>query len=114
MKGLHPPGPRGHLLTGNSREFYDDQLGFLTDSARKFGDVFSLRFLHLPVYVLSNPLHIEQVFGSQNFIKSKSLRLPLQRRIFGNGLLSSNGELWLRERRLTQPAFHRDHLTAYG
>lgn len=114
MKGLRPPGPKRHLLTGNTREFYEDQLGFLTEAAREFGDIVSLRFLHVPVYVLSNPLHIEQVFGSQNFIKSKSFRLPLQRRIFGNGLLSSNGEQWLRERRLTQPAFHHDHLSAYG
>ena len=43
-----------------------------------------------------------------------SLRLPLQRRIFGNGLLSSGGEVWLRERRMTQPAFHRDRLAVYG
>ena len=113
-RGRFPPGPRGHLFTGNTREFYEDQLGFLTESARKYGDVVSLRFLHVPVYVLSNPLHIEQVFGSQNFTKSKSFRLPLQRRIFGNGLLSSSGEIWLRERRLTQPAFHREHLNAYG
>jgi cytochrome P450 len=114
MKWLRPPGPRRHFFTGNTREFYQDQLGFLTGSARTFGDVFSLRFLHVPVYVLSNPLHIERVFCSEDFIKPKSLRLPLQRRIFGNGLLSSNGEVWLRERRLTQPAFHRDQLAAYA
>ncbi len=114
MKGTCPPGPRGHLLTGNSREFYKDQLRFLTDIAREFGDVVRLRFLHLPVYVLNNPKHIEWVFGSRNFIKPMSLRMPLQRRIFGNGLLSSQGELWLRERRLTQIAFHRDRVATYG
>jgi cytochrome P450 len=114
MRRLRPPGPRGRLLTGNSHEFYKDQLGFLTESARKFGDVVSLRFLHVPVFLLNNPEHIERVFGSRNFIKPKSLRLPLQRRIFGSGLLSSNGEVWLRQRRLTQPAFHRDHLATYG
>ena len=114
MRSLRPPGPRGHLLTGNSREFYKDQLGFLTESARNFGDVVRLRFLHVPVWILNNPEHIEQVFNSRNFIKPRSLRLPLQRRIFGNGLLSSDGEVWLRERRLTQPAFHRDRLTRYA
>ena len=114
MRSLRPPGPRGHLLTGNSREFYKDQLGFLTESARNFGDVVRLRFLHVPVWILNNPEHIEQVFNSRNFIKPRSLRLPLQRRIFGNGLLSSDGEVWLRERRLTQPAFHRDHLARYA
>jgi cytochrome P450 len=114
MKGLRPPGPTRHFLTGNSREFYKDQLGFLTRSAREFGDVVRLRFLHVPVYLLSNPQHIEWVFSSRNFIKPMSLRLPLQRRIFGNGLLSSSGEVWLRERRMTQPAFHRDRLAIYG
>ncbi|MEP6818893.1 MAG: cytochrome P450 [bacterium] len=114
MRSVRPPGPTGHLLTGNSREFYKDQLGFLTESARKFGDVVSLRFFHVPVYLLNNPEHIEWVFGSRNFIKPRSLRLPLQHRIFGNGLLSSNAEVWLRQRRLTQPAFHRDRLARYA
>ena len=96
------------------REFYKDQLGFLTESAREFGDVVSLRFFHVPVYLLNNPEHIEWVFGSRNFIKPRSLRLPLQRRIFGNGLLSSSGEVWLRQRRLAQPAFHRNRLARYA
>ena len=114
MKGLRPPGPKRNFLTGNSREFYKDQLGFLTKSAREFGDVVRLRFLHVPVYLLNNPKHIEQVFSSRNFTKPMSLRLPLQRRIFGNGLLSSGGEVWLRERRLTQRAFNHDRLEVYG
>ena len=114
MRSLRPPGPRGHLLTGNSPEFYKDQLSFLTEAARKFGDVVRLRFLHVVVYLLNNPEHIEVVFGSRNFIKPRSLRLPLQRRIFGNGLLSSDGDAWLRQRRLTQPAFHKDRLDTYA
>jgi cytochrome P450 len=114
MKGRRPPGPKRHLLTGNSREFYKDQLGFLTKSAREFGDIVRLRFLHVPVYLLNNPEHIEQVFSNRNFVKPMSLRLPLQRQIFGSGLLSSGGEVWLRERRMTQPAFHRDRLASYS
>lgn len=114
MKGLRPPGPKRNFLTGNSREFYNDQLGFLTRCAREFGDVVHLRFLHVPVYLLNNPQHIESVFSDRNFVKPLSLRLPLQRRIFGNGLLASGGEVWLRERRMTQPAFHREHLAVYG
>jgi cytochrome P450 len=114
MKGLFPPGPKRHLLTGNSREFYQDQLGFLTNSAREFGDVVRFRFFHVTVYLLNNPAEIERVFSRRDFTKPLSLRLPLQRRIFGNGLLSSEGESWLRQRRLTQPAFHRDLLGVYA
>ena len=76
MKGLRPPGPKRHLLTGNSREFYKDQLGFLTKSAREFGDVVSLRFFHVPVYLLNNPQHIEWVFSNRNFIKPMSCVCP--------------------------------------
>jgi cytochrome P450 len=65
------------------------------------------------VYVLNHPGDIEWVFSNRNFIKPMSLRLPLQRRIFGNGLFSSEGKVWLRERRMTQPAFHRDRLDTY-
>lgn len=114
MRRLRPPGPTGHLITGNSREFHQDQLGFLTESARKFGDVVRFRFFHVPVYAINNPAYIEQVFSSRNFVKPKALRLPLQRRIFGNGLLSSNGGVWMRQRRHTQPAFHRDRLEKYA
>src|SRR5438132_6886933 len=108
------PGPAGRVLTGNLREFRRDQLGFLTASARKFGDIVRLRFFRVPVILLSNPAHIEWVFTNRNFIKPISLRLPLQRRIFGRGLLSSEGEVWLRQRRLTQQAFHRGRLPKYG
>jgi cytochrome P450 len=114
MTKLRPPGPSGHFLTGNAREFRKDQLGFLTRSAREFGDITRLRFFHVPVLLLSNPQHIEFVFTSRNFTKSMSLRLPLQRRIFGRGLLSSDGDGWLRQRRIVQPAFHHDRLTKYA
>jgi cytochrome P450 len=100
-----PPGPRGQLLSGNSRSFYRDQLGFLNDCAREFGDIVRLRFWHVPVYLISNPHHIETVFTSRNFVKPMSLRLPLQRRIFGNGLLSSDGSQWLRQRRIANMHF---------
>lgn len=114
MKGLFPPGPKRHPLSGNSREFYKDQLGFLTRSAREFGDVVRLRFFHVNVYLLNNPKYIESVFSRRDFVKPISLRLPLQRRIFGNGLLSSEGDDWLRQRRLTQPQFNHDRLSVYG
>ena len=109
-----PPGPKGHFLTGDWREFYSDQLSFLTECAGRFGDIVRLRFLHVPVYLLSNPTDIETVFTSRNFAKPMSLRMPLQRRIFGNGLLSSQGEDWLHKRRIIQRAFNHDRLPSYA
>ncbi len=102
-----PPGPKGHLLTGNLPEISRDRLGFYSMCARDYGDVVALRFGPRRVYLVSDPHAIEEVLVTRNhdFIKHFALRLnPL---LLGNGLLTSEGDFWLRQRRLIQPAFHR-------
>src|SRR4030095_4263792 len=70
----------------------------------------------LLIYCLYPPDDIEYVISTnaKNFIKSRNQRSPLFRRLVGNGLLSSEGETWKRQRRLAQPAFHRQRISAYG
>ncbi len=109
-----PPGPKGSLLTGNLSEYMPDQLGFLTRSAKRYGDVVRLRFLNVPLYLLNHPDHVEYVLvkNNRNFIKDRAERSGL--RFLGQGLLTSEGEPWRRQRRLAQPAFHRQRISAYG
>jgi cytochrome P450 len=66
------------------------------------------------VHLLNHPDLIEQVLvtDSRNFIKSVLRRGTSE--VFGRGLLASDGELWLRQRRLMQPAFHRARIAAYA
>jgi cytochrome P450 len=110
-----PPGPKGNLLLGVMPEFNRDTLGFI-ERAKDYGDVVRMRFLYLTVHFLYDPNHIEYVLSTnaRNFIKSRSLRSPLFRRLVGKGLLTSEGEVWKRQRRLAQPAFHRQRISAYG
>ena len=110
-----PPGPEGNLILGVMPEFNRDTLGFI-ERCRDYGDVVRMRFLYLTAYFLYNPDHIEYVLVSnaKNFIKSRSLRSPFFQRLVGNGLLTSEGEVWKRQRRLAQPAFHRQRISAYG
>ena len=73
-----------------------------------------LRFPGPPLYLLSNPDHIEQVLvrDNRNFIKARLTRSELS--ILGNGLLTSDGDFWRRQRRLAQPAFHRERVENYA
>lgn len=110
-----PPGPKGGLVLGVMPEFNRDTLGFI-ERAKDHGDVVRMRFFYLTVHFLYDPAHIEYVLSTnaRNFIKSRSLRTPFFRRLVGQGLLTSEGEVWKRQRRLAQPAFHRQRISSYG
>jgi cytochrome P450 len=109
-----PPGPKGHLLGDNLREYARDPLGFLSSCAQEYGDVVELRFMGQTLYLLSDPGLIEYVLVENNRNFSKTRILKRNRRLLGDGLLISEGEFWRRQRRLAQPAFHRKRVDAYG
>lgn len=109
-------GPKGSLLLGNLPEFGQDPLALLEKCARDHGDFVPLRFINKRIYLLNNPEDIEQVLAAQskNFRKTLGYRTPFMRRLFGRGLLTSEGEFWTRQRRLAQPAFHRERIASYA
>lgn len=109
-----PPGPRGRYLVGNLLEYSRDPLGFLSRCAREYGDVVRLEFPGPPAYLLAHPDHIERVLvaNNRNFIKDRVTRSQLS--ILGDGLLTSDGDFWRRQRRLAQPAFHRERVENYA
>ena len=110
-----PPGPKGHPILGVMREFNRDSLGFIM-RCREYGDVVSARFLYVPAYFIYHPADIEEILSTnaRNFRKSMSLRSNFFQRLVGNGLVTSEGDFWRRQRRLAQPAFHRQRISSYG
>jgi cytochrome P450 len=114
MPAVLPPGPRGSLLTGHLAELRRDSLGFYTRCTREFGDFITLRFGWKRVFLINHPDLIERVLvtDARNFTKHFGLRM--NRRLLGNGLLTSEGDFWLRQRRLIQPAFLRERVAGYG
>ena len=111
-----PPGPKGSLIMGVMREFNRDTLGFIERCQRDYGDVVRSRFLYLHAYFLYNPADIETMLttNAKSYRKARSLRSPFFYRLVGNGLVTSEGDFWRRQRRLAQPAFHRQRISSYG
>jgi cytochrome P450 len=97
------------------KDFNRDSLAFIT-RCRDYGDVVRARFFYVTAYFLYNPDDIEAVLSTnaKNFIKSMTLRSNFFQRLVGNGLVTSEGEFWRRQRRLAQPAFHRQRISGYG
>ncbi|HEY7330418.1 MAG TPA: cytochrome P450 [Gemmataceae bacterium] len=111
-KALFPPGPKGHFLSGNLPEMRRDLLNFYRSCARDYGDCATMRFGLTRVLFVNHPDLIEQVLHSRNFTKHYALRM--NRLLLGNGLLTSEGDFWLGQRRLIQPVFQRERILSYG
>jgi len=91
-----------------------DPLGLLEGWARQFGDIFRWRTLNFLVVFVNHPDLVEKVLVSESRNYRKGRGLQANRELFGNGLLTSEGDSWLRQRRLMQPAFHRERIAAYA
>jgi cytochrome P450 len=109
-----PPGPRGLPLVGTSYMAQRDPMATLTRWAQQYGDIVHYRFFGLPVYLLFHPLHIEQILMGKTEDFEKGMFARMNSELFGNGLLTSDGEFWRRQRRLSSPAFHRESIVRYA
>jgi cytochrome P450 len=110
------PGPKGTRVMGVMPEFNRDSLGFIERLQRDYGDIVWSRFLYVPALFLYHPNEIEAVLttNAKNFRKAMSLRSNFFQRLVGNGLLTSEGEEWKRQRRLSNPGFHRERVATYA
>lgn len=109
-----PPGPPGSLLAGSANEFKDDSLGFFEWLKRDYGNVVPFRVFTFPCLFLNEPDLINEVLVSNQANFTKDAGLKNNRVFFGNGLLSSEGDLWKKQRRLASPAFSPRRLEPYG
>lgn len=109
-----PPSPKRQPFVGHLAMFRRDPLKLLLDAARECGDVVYLKFGPRNIYLLSNPDYIRDVLvtNNRNFVKSRGLEMA--KKFLGEGLLTSEGEFHRRQRRLAQPAFHRQCINAYA
>lgn len=95
------------------KEYAQDPLGFMRHCAREYGEIVPIDLEEDLFCLLTNPEHITQVStDEQLFVKGKDIELL--KTLLGNGLLTSEGSFWQRQRRLSQPMFHQKRINGYG
>jgi cytochrome P450 len=102
----------GGILFGSGPEAVADPLSLYTRAQRTLGDVVRLRgFPGIEWYLVTHPAGVEHVLKTRgkNYRKPDRFNAPV-RMLAGNGILAAEGDTWLRNRRLMQPAFHRQRL----
>src|SRR5215218_9609712 len=108
------PGPKGFWPVGHVVQFRRDPLALLTRVAREYGDVARFLAATQTIYLLNHPDYIRDVLVTHHARFKKGRALQRAKRLLGEGLLTSEGDFWRRQRRLAQPAFHRQRINSYA
>jgi len=106
-----PPRTRGLPVVGALPAFMRRPFDYFLAARERYGDIYTLDLGFLRWVILNHPRHTEYILrdNSQNYRKGGAL-WDMLRTIMGNGLAVSEGDFWLRQRRMIQPHFHRKQL----
>jgi cytochrome P450 len=117
-----PVGIPGFPLLGNMPEFARNPIKFITRLQQEYGDVAAFSLMGSKSVLISNPEDIERVLQEtgKRYSNGKPSGGALET-VIGNGLVTSEGDFWKRQRKLVAPAFHHqsikqyaDQIVAYG
>jgi cytochrome P450 len=114
-RAVQPPtGPRGLPLVGPLFSFARDPAAFVTEVARQHGDIARFTILGTPTFLLSHPDHVQHVLVELHGDEMKDQITRGLVRILGQGLLTSEGTVWKRQRKLAAPSFSRADVAVYA
>ncbi|HTK37696.1 MAG TPA: cytochrome P450 [Pyrinomonadaceae bacterium] len=110
---LLPPSVPADWIGGHFRSFRRDPTGFLTKLAA-LGDISFFRMARQPAFFVNDPEMIRDVLvvNAHKFHKGRALKRA--KALLGEGLLTNEGAEHLRQRRMIQPAFHRQRIAEYA
>lgn len=100
-------------IVGSMLHYLRNPLGFLEETAT-MGDVVPVQFATRKLWLINEPHLVDQILVKQASSMMKDTFVRELKNLLGEGLLTSDGDFWKRQRRLIQPAFHRDRIASYG
>ena len=107
------PGPSGPAMLGSLRRIRRDPLGFLQAMTRDYGTVVQFPIPSPPSYLVAEPAAVRRVLVDRaRFYDKATVQFRSLSVVTGEGLLTTSGDVWRRQRRMVQPAFHRASLDA--
>ncbi|HYI02727.1 cytochrome P450 [Hyalangium sp.] len=112
----HPalaPGPWGLPFLGVLPKLAREPLGFLVHMAHQYGDVVRLPFGRSEAYLISHPDDVRQVLVTNYRSYKRSELYDKMKPLLGEGLITSDGDFWQRQRRMMQPAFHKQRVISF-
>lgn len=113
-RDVPPGGPRYRTPFGLYAAIRRDPLAFLFDAWQQHGDVVRMHAPPWTSFFFVHPLDVKHILQENHRNYWKGVIFGKLKRIAGEGLVFSDGELWRRQRQLVQPAFHRDRIAALG
>jgi cytochrome P450 len=109
-----PPGPIGLPFLGSLLQVWSDPLDLLATGVRRFGDTVMFRFGPYRYVLVHKPSDVRHVLLGNHDNYTKSINYQGIKLLLGEGLLTSEGSFWRRQRKLAQPAFHHRHLVSFA
>jgi len=109
-----PTGPSGTLGVRNLLRFVRGQLPWLTGLADKHGDLVRMKMLGTWWFIVSHPDDIERMLVKDARVMQRDAGIDIVRRVLGHGLLTSEGDLWKRQRKLMSQAFTPKRIADYA
>src|SRR5260221_4968671 len=113
--GHQPPGPPWYTAAQNTLSFLRNALDFLREMRERYGEVVSVPTLVVSFTLIFHPDGVRHVLQENHHNYNKDVPdYHMLSLVLGKGLLTNDGGSWLKQRRLIQPAFHRERVAALG
>ena len=110
VKSLPPHPQKAHWFFGNVYHLLWNPIPFLNECSAQFNGIFLLKSHFIKLVVVTEPEYVKHIMQDNNKSYIKWFKNDVLELLLGRGLLTSEGDFWRKQRRLAQPAFHKERL----